>query len=96
MHSQQCVEKGLRALILERGERIPSRHDLIQLLNTATAEGWHLTLEVDDAVFLNQVYRGRYPTEEGLLPHGEPNQAEAQRAVRVAEQFLAEVTRVLE
>lgn len=51
---------------------------------------------MDDAVFLNQVYRGRCPTEEGLLPHGEPGQEEAQRAVRAAAGFFAELSRALE
>jgi HEPN domain-containing protein/predicted nucleotidyltransferase len=61
-HSQQCVEKSLKAPLLEKGRQ---------------------------PVFLNSVYRGRYSTEAGLLPHGEPTAEDAQRAVRTAELVMA-------
>jgi HEPN domain-containing protein len=64
-HSQQCVEKALKAL------------------------------DTDEAVFLNSVYRGRYPTEEGLLPHGEPTHADAQRAHAAARTLVESVEAVL-
>ena len=47
-------------------------------------QGWDVELTVDDAVFLNSVYKGRYPTEEGLLPHGEPLREDAERAISAA------------
>jgi hypothetical protein len=46
---------------------------------------------MDDAVFLNSIYKGRYPTEEGLLPHGEPRREDAERGVNAANVFLARV-----
>jgi len=57
-------------------------------LNAATAEGWAVGLPTDEAVFLNSVYRSRYPTEEGLLPHGEPSEADARRALDAAEAVI--------
>ena len=47
--------------------------------------GWGIDLEVEDAVFLNSIYKGRYPSEEGLLPYGEPTEQDARRAVSAAE-----------
>lgn len=88
LHSQQCVEKGLKTLLLERGRRPARTHDLVELLNAATAEGWAVGLPTDEAVFLNSVYRSRYPTEEGLLPHGEPSEADARRALDAAEAVI--------
>lgn len=85
LHSQQAVEKALKALVLERGKRPPRTHDLIELMNRVREEGWQLRLETDEAIFLNSVYRGRYPTEEGLLPHGEPSQSDAARAIAAAQ-----------
>ncbi len=83
-HSQQSVEKGLKALILEKGKKPERSHDIIELLNEVTEQGWDVDLTVDDAVFLNSVYKGRYPTEEGLLPHGEPLRVDAERAISAA------------
>ncbi len=88
LHSQQCVEKALKALILEKGRRPARTHDIVELLNVVTADGWAVGLPMDEAVFLNSVYRGRYPTEEGLLPHGEPTEEDARRALRAAETVI--------
>ena len=95
IHSQQCVEKGLKALILEKGRRPARTHDLVELLNLVTADGWSVGLPMDAAVFLNSVYRGRYPTEEGLLPHGEPTEEDARRALNAAETLMKDLRSIL-
>lgn len=95
IHSQQGVERGLKALILEKGRRPARTHDIVELLNIVTADGWLVGLSMDDAVFLNSVYRGRYPTEEGLLPHGEPSEADTRRALKAAETVMAHLRAAL-
>lgn len=87
-HSQQCAEKGLKALILERGKRPGKIHDIVELLNRVTETGFDTGLTMDDAVFLNSIYRGRYPTEEGLLPYGETSREDAEKAVSSAEKLV--------
>lgn len=87
-HSQQSVEKGLKAMIFERGETPDRVHDILELLKGIKRLGWEVDLSIDDSVFLNSIYKGRYPTEEGLLPHGEPTMEDAKRATRVAEDFM--------
>lgn len=94
-HSQQCVEKGLKALILEKGERPGRIHDLVDLLHKATRWGWDTGLSMDDAVFLNSLYKGRYPTEMGLLPYGEPSMEDAGRALLAAKGFMETVKGLL-
>ncbi len=84
-HSQQGVEKGLKALVLELGRRPPRTHDIVELMNLVVVAGTRVELPLDDAIFLNSVYRGRYPTEEGLLPYGEPTEPDARRALTIAE-----------
>jgi HEPN domain-containing protein/predicted nucleotidyltransferase len=95
LHSQQCVEKALKALILERGKRPPRTHDIVELLNQVAAEGYAVGLSMEDAIFLGSVYRGRYPTEEGLLPHGEPTREDAGRSVVAADGALQSARRIL-
>ncbi|MBI5527809.1 MAG: HEPN domain-containing protein [Deltaproteobacteria bacterium] len=88
-HSQQCVEKGLKAAIIEKGSRPEKTHDVLELLKEARNLGFEIPLEMDDAVFLNSIYKGRYPTEEGLLPHGDPSRDDAERALRAADSFFS-------
>ena len=83
-HSQQCVEKGLKTLILERGEKPKRIHDIIELHNIVKKMGLEIDITIDDAVYLNSIYKGRYPTEEGLLPHGEPSKEDAEKAIAVS------------
>ncbi len=94
-HSQQCVEKGLKALILEKGKRPQRVHDIVELLNEVTRFGWDTGLSLDDAVFLNSIYKGRYPTEEGLLPYGRPSKEEAERALSAARKLTERLKRIV-
>lgn len=94
-HSQQCVEKALKALIIEKGNKPEKTHDIVEHLNKVEQIGWKVELPIDDAIFLNSIYKGRYPTEEGLLPHGEPIQSDAERAAKSAEGFMKSVRKVL-
>src|SRR3972149_328934 len=94
-HSQQGVEKGLKALILEKGGRPGKVHDIVELLKEVQKLGFKIGLSMDDAVFLNSIYKGRYPTEEGLLPLGEPLKADAERAVKAAGEFMKAVREAL-
>jgi HEPN domain-containing protein/predicted nucleotidyltransferase len=95
LHSQQCVEKGLKSLVLEKGRRPARTHDIVELLNQAVVEGYAVGLLMDDAILLNSVYRGRYPTEDGLLPHGEPTREDAMRAHGAAEKVMEFLGRAL-
>ncbi len=89
-HSQQSVEKVLKALIIEKGRRPERTHDIVELANAVRQGGWPLDFAVDEAVFLNSVYRSRYPAEEGLLPYGEPTREDAARALRAADQVMSQ------
>jgi HEPN domain-containing protein/predicted nucleotidyltransferase len=90
-HSQQCVEKALKAVILEKGRRPARTHDLVELLKAVSAEGAQIILDMDDVAFLNSIYHSRYPTEAGLLPQGEPHDDDARRALRAAEKAMDQV-----
>jgi len=90
------VEKGLKALIMERGEKPGKVRDIVELLGHAKRLGWQITLAMDDAVFLNSIYKGRCPAEEGLLPYGDPSKEDAARAVNTAGVFVANIKAVLQ
>jgi HEPN domain-containing protein len=76
LHGQQCVEKVLKALLLEKGRRPARTHDLIELLNAVANEGWSVGRWMVRC--LNSVYRG--DTHQAGLPPGEPTE-DGDRAV---------------
>jgi HEPN domain-containing protein/predicted nucleotidyltransferase len=87
-HSQQSVEKGLKAILLEKGRRPERTHDIVELRNAVTETGSDSGLSMEDAIYLRSIYKGRYPTEEGLLPYGEPSREDTERAVLSAKHFI--------
>jgi HEPN domain-containing protein/predicted nucleotidyltransferase len=95
LHSQQGAEKALKALLFEKGRQPARTHDVVELLNQVHAVGCDVDLSLDDAAFLTSVYRGRYPTEEGLLPHGEPTAQDAQRACDAGTRAVRNIERTL-
>jgi HEPN domain-containing protein len=70
-HSQQCVEKSLKAFLESRNIPPPKTHDLIRLYGMIE-DPW--SIEEDMLARLNEVYiDSRYPAAIGLLPHGAPS-----------------------
>lgn len=93
-HSQQCAEKGLKAIILETGVKPERTYDIVELLNKVITLGFAAGISVEEAVFLNSIYKGRYPTEQGLLPHGEPLLKDAERAVAAGGKLICELKKL--
>jgi len=74
-HSQQCVEKSLKALIESNDEIPPKTHDLIRLYGMVEKK---IVLNEDMLAKLNEIYiESRYPSTIGLLPNGAPTLEEA-------------------
>lgn len=87
-HAQQSVEKSIKTMLLDRGwdlERIHSIHRL-----AAMAEDYRLRLPLRpaDIDLMDEIYRGRYPAESGLLPLGSPTEEDADRSVAVAQRAI--------
>ena len=56
----------------------------VDLNNSARKLGHATGLTEEEAIFLNTVYRWRYPPDLGLLPSGEPTESDALRALDIA------------
>ena len=51
------------------------------------------TADEDDFIFLDSIYRSRYPAEEGLLPLGEPGVLEAKRAIKITKGIVKKLVK---
>jgi len=77
-HSQQLIEKSLKAILEFNSKTVPKKHDLL-LLKDLTNEYLNIA-EEDILEDLNELYiESRYPNCFGLLPHGKPTKDEAIR-----------------
>ena len=94
-HSQQAVEKAFKALLTEREFRFKRIHSLIDLKGNMEKIGYKISINEEEAVFLNSIYRSRYPADLGLLPQGEPARKDARRALKIATRILKEVYNLL-
>ena len=77
-HSQQAIEKSLKALIEESGDRIPKIHSLTKLFNNSSLY-FDFQFDEDLLIALDSLYiESRYPGEFGLLAEGKPTLKQAQ------------------
>jgi len=95
-HSQQCVEKRLKAVLEEHAQRVPREHSTLKLYGLVQEQ---IPLEVDREILtdLDDLYlESRYPGELGLLPDGKPTRPDAERFYRFALSLYEQVKRLLE
>lgn len=98
-HSQQCVEKIIKAFILKQDDTVPKDHNLNKLkarLKKSTVE--NLDLVKDEIDYLDKFYiPTRYPDAfPGSLPEGLPNKEDAEKAVEIAGKVFEKGKKILE
>ncbi len=94
-HSQQSIEKTLKALIEEYEIDIPKIHKLIKLnkiLEDKIIIDNETLLERLDELYIDS----RYPGEMGLLPHGKPTLEDAKEFYEFALYISDKVYDILE
>ncbi len=84
-HSQQLAEKIIKAALYEGGIKVPRTHNITYLVSLFDFE---IPINKNDMEFLSTIYiESRYPPDIGLLPEGEPTEADALRAENAAKQI---------
>ena len=90
-HSQQCVEKSLKTLIIKIGESFNKSHSLIDLLAKCDKLGIGEIRKYEDYVIILDRYYipTRYPEAIlAILPDGRlPNESDAREAYQMAEEI---------
>ena len=87
-HAQQAVEKILKAALIEHEAEFARTHNILDLCNAVEKVGHKTSLTDEDAVFLNSIYRARYPSDFGLLPSDEPTKEDADKALTIAKNTM--------
>ena len=90
-HSEQCVEKVLKAWLAEKGKRIPRTHSMADLLTLIPADV--VADMAEEILLLDRFYiPTRYPDAlPGSLEDGLPDKDEAQEALALATRVLENI-----
>jgi len=92
-HSQQVVEKTLKAYIEYKHDRVPKIHKLQSLVDMID-----LDFQKDDDLIqvLDTLYiESRYPGDMGLLPYGKPTLKDAKEFYEFAQEVFNKVCKIL-
>ncbi len=87
-HAQQAVEKVLKAILTEHETEFSRTHNILDLGNAVEKIGHKTPFIDEDAIFLNSIYRTRYPSDLGLLPSGKPTKEDAEKALNIAREVV--------
>ena len=93
-HSQQAIEKSLKALMEEHQIEFRKTHDLIYLYKIIKK---HFDLKIDIGILraINEMYiDSRYPGEFGLLPYGKPTLEDAKQFYDFAKEVFEKIKQI--
>ena len=94
-HSQQSIEKTLKAIVQHKYSNVKNQHDLLKLYNSVSDVFTIDNLDILDT--LNRLYTdSRYPGSFGLLPNGKPTLEDAKEFYEFALDIFDRVCKLLE
>lgn len=97
-HSQQCIEKCMKAILEEYNLNVPKIHGIVKL-DELIKEKTKIILSVtnDELDLIDDIYIDtRYPGNFGLLPAGFPTKDDATNLLDIAEKVYLEITKKLD
>ena len=90
-HSQQSIEKSIKTRLIKEGWELERTQNIERLISIGEKYNIKVPLSDEEIVFIDNIYKGRYPAESGLLPFGEPSKLDAQKAVDLAKRIFKEM-----
>lgn len=92
---QQCVEKGLKALLLQKAHSHRKTHSITELVQVLVNSGIEIDISDEDCDLLDSIYLpSKYPLG-GALPDFEPDVDLCNHCLTLAEKALFEIMKEL-
>jgi HEPN domain-containing protein len=93
-HSQQSIEKSLKALLEYQNKTVPKIHKITKLITNLDGS---IIYDKELVKLLDSLYiESRYPGDMGLLPYGKPTLEDAKKFYEFANEIFDRVCEILE
>ena len=92
---QQCVEKSLKALLIENSLKLKKTHSILELKNILLDNRMKVEISDEDCEFLDSIYLpSKYPVGS-VLPYYEADHEICNNAISIAEDVFNFVNKIL-
>jgi HEPN domain-containing protein len=90
-HSQQCIEKVFKSILIFYTGEIPRIHNLLKLYGMIS-EYEKIDVDLQSLKRINETYiDSRYPSDLGLLPNGQPSLKTVKEFYNTAKEVFQQV-----
>ena len=90
-HSQQCIEKAFKSILIFYTGEIPRIHNLLKLYGMIS-EYEKIDVDLQSLKRINETYiDSRYPSDLGLLPNGQPSLKTVKEFYNTAKEVFQQV-----
>ena len=91
----QCVEKALKALLIENSIKQKKTHSILELKKILLNNGLQIEITDDDCDFLDSIYLpSKYPLSS-VLPHYEPDFSICNKGISIAKKVFNFIDKIL-
>lgn len=96
-HSEQAIEKSLKAILIYNNQEIPKIHSLIRLFGICES---YIKIDLKEyqelIIKLDELYLdSRYPADFGLLPYGKPSEKDALSFYKFAKKIFEIIAEII-
>ncbi len=90
-NAQQAAGEAIKYALLKKGWDLERTHNIRRLVSLS--QDYHISLSMEEEAlnFIDSIYIGRYPAEEGLLPEGFPDKADCERTIKIAQDIFRQL-----
>ncbi len=92
---QQCLEKALKSILVEKALGLKRTHSIMELKNTLNKYDIEINISDEECDFMDSLYLpSKYPISS-VLPDYEPNQELCSKSISIAKRVLEQAEEIV-
>ncbi|MCF6333099.1 MAG: HEPN domain-containing protein [Draconibacterium sp.] len=94
-NAQQCIEKAIKSILIEKGITIKKTHDILELNHTLIKNKIHIGITEDECDLINTIYLpSKYPLGS-VLPDFIPDHKFCLEIIEISKQVYFKIEEIL-